>query len=338
MDIEFTVLDPLNQAEVDAWLGVVRRSTLASVPGFPPSVKSTRIIGLVRHRATERVEHVLAKRDGRVVAAAEMNMPLLDNTHMVELELDVDPEFRGRGIGSALLTEVERRAAEYGRTTLVAFNAEGPDGGESAGYRFATARGYAKAGADIRRTADLGEIDQSNLDGTLADAWARADGYALVQWTDRTPSEHVEDVAYLDGRLLLDAPTQDLDIEPQKVDVDRVHNRENEYITRGQLRVSTAVKHVGSGRLVAWTEIAVNPGEEFDCWQSITLVDPDHRGHRLGTILKIENHRHVLRYRPMMRRVHTWNSEVNDHMVAINEAVGYRIRERWNGLQKKLGK
>jgi hypothetical protein len=78
------------------------------------------------------------------------------------------------------------------------------------------------------------------------------------------------------------------------------------------------------------------PGGEEHCWQGNTIVDPEHRGHRLGTILKVENHRQLRSYRPRMRYVHTWNAEVNAHMIAINEAVGYRAVDRWIAYQKKL--
>jgi hypothetical protein len=34
--------------------------------------------------------------------------------------------------------------------------------------------------------------------------------------------------------------------------------------------------------------------------------------------------------------VHTWNAEVNTHMIAINEAIGYRRLCRDIDVQKKL--
>ncbi|GAB3649127.1 hypothetical protein GCM10028833_16250 [Glycomyces tarimensis] len=42
------------------------------------------------------------------------------------------------------------------------------------------------------------------------------------------------------------------------------------------------------------------------------------------------------RYRPMIRYVVTWNSEVNGHMIDINEAVGYRRFTRELAVQKQL--
>ena len=35
-------------------------------------------------------------------------------------------------------------------------------------------------------------------------------------------------------------------------------------------------------------------------------------------------------------RVHTWNAEVNRHMIAINDAMGFRPVERMGEFQKIL--
>ncbi len=71
-------------------------------------------------------------------------------------------------------------------------------------------------------------------------------------------------------------------------------------------------------------------------WQNITLVDPDHRGHRLGLIIKIENLRYALAHEPELARVDTWNAAVNDHMISINEAIGYRPVDAWVNWQREL--
>ncbi|MCW2641807.1 MAG: family N-acetyltransferase [Dactylosporangium sp.] len=51
---------------------------------------------------------------------------------------------------------------------------------------------------------------------------------------------------------------------------------------------------------------------------------PPHRGHRLGTIVKIANLRHAMAGEPALRVINTWNAAVNDHMISINEALGFR--------------
>jgi hypothetical protein len=41
--------------------------------------------------------------------------------------------------------------------------------------------------------------------------------------------------------------------------------------------------------LVAWTLIVVDATIDYHGWQQITIVDPAHRGHRLGISSKLEN-------------------------------------------------
>ncbi len=56
---------------------------------------------------------------------------------------------------------------------------------------------------------------------------------------------------------------------------------------------------------------------------------PEHRGHRLGLLLKVENLRWVRREAPHLTRLDTWNANDNPHMIAINEALGYVPIEQW---------
>ena len=51
----------------------------------------------------------------------------------------------------------------------------------------------------------------------------------------------------------------------------------------------------------------------------------EHRGHRLGTLVKVANLERLLDVAPEARRVHTWNADTNTYMVAINELDGLPI-------------
>ena len=39
---------------------------------------------------------------------------------------------------------------------------------------------------------------------------------------------------------------------------------------------------------------------------------------------------------PQLATVDTWNAESNDHMIAVNEALGYRVMGRELQFQKSL--
>jgi hypothetical protein len=87
--------------------------------------------------------------------------------------------------------------------------------------------------------------------------------------------------------------------------------------------------HRASDRLVAWTVLGGPHDNPEHLWQNITIVDPPHRGHRLGMIVKLENLRHVRELRPKLRAVDTFNASSNEHMLAINRTMGFRAVDSW---------
>ena len=56
-----------------------------------------------------------------------------------------------------------------------------------------------------------------------------------------------------------------------------------------------------------------------------------------GLALKGHNLRHLQETRPDIGEIRTWNAEVNTHMVAVNEVLGFRAVERLGEFQKHLG-
>ena len=71
-------------------------------------------------------------------------------------------------------------------------------------------------------------------------------------------------------------------------------------------------------------------------WQNVTIVDPDHRGHRLGMWIKVANLRYLMAHEPAVRAIDTWNAASNTHMIAINEAVGFRPVDAWGMWQQEI--
>jgi GNAT superfamily N-acetyltransferase len=281
------------------------------------------------------MERYLARLDGTPVGLIVIEAPLMENTDMAHLGVFVAPEYRRRGFGRQLYAYAVNRARELGRTKLhcgTQYDVEGCPPAPKAGAAFARAMGFEPALPEVGRQLEVAEVDEANLDRMLAEAWAKADGYRVVQWLGIPPDDIIDDVAYLDGRLFADAPTGDLEIEPEKVTADRVRDRERSLAVRGRTTVHTGLIHEASGRLVAWTTICLDPEVNTgQAMQFITLVDPEHRGHRLGTIAKIENLRRARAEDPNVARITTWNAASNGYMIAINEAMGFR--PAWGGME-----
>jgi GNAT superfamily N-acetyltransferase len=255
------------------------------------------------------------------VGLIELSMSGEDNLDTVNIELSVLPAARRRGVGRALWELAVRRTREMGRRHLIAPTVQThPDG-----TAFATAMGAEPGLEEIRSRLDVRALDRPGLDALLAEAWKHADGYEPVQWSGVPPDEIIDDVAYLDGRLNADAPVGDLAWEPEKVDADRIRAGEENRIKRGRLSYNSGVRR--DGRLVAWTAVAGLVAEPSQAWQQITLVDPDHRGRRLGTVVKLENLRYLIAQRPGLQFIDTFNATANQHMLRINRAMGFRAVE-----------
>jgi hypothetical protein len=53
-----------------------------------------------------------------------------------------------------------------------------------------------------------------------------------------------------------------------------------------------------------------------------------HRGHRLGLLLKAGMLLWLAEAEPRIETVDTHNAESNNHMISVNEALGYRVMAR----------
>ncbi len=281
-----------------------------------------------------RVEQYLSYRDGVPVGRLELSYPTLDNLNNVQVTLEVHPDHRRRGIGTELYSYALQQIKAEGRTTVLSESAwELPglpvhDGG--AGAAFAQAMGLKSANLP----AVLRRLDVSTLDESALGAMVRpADGYRLVQWIDRAPEELLDGIAYLDSRLLQDAPTGDLPIEAENVDAARVRAVESVNLNRRRHGYHTGVVHEATNRLVAWTAISKDDEIAWHAWQNITIVDPDHRGHRLGAWVKVANLRLVREHQPTVTTVDTSNAAVNGYMISINEQMGFRPLFAWQNWQ-----
>jgi GNAT superfamily N-acetyltransferase len=286
-------------------------------PDLPALPRAAFLAALANPWPGMTYERYLGVLDGHPVGYLLLGLPQLDNLTVAEVELRVLPGYRRRGVGRALLDRAIDRAGALGRRHLVGGSVQTrPDGGA-----FAEAVGARPALQQIRSRLDLSAADPARLDALLADAWKHAAGYQLVQWVGVPPDDIIDDVAALGSRFNLDAPTGDLELEAEQLDADRIRRAEASNLTRGRETYNSGVRR--DGRLVGWTAIAGLLAEPHRAWQQITLVLPEHRGHRLGLVLKLENLRLVRARRPELQFIDTLNALSNEHMTAINRTIGF---------------
>jgi GNAT superfamily N-acetyltransferase len=283
------------------------------------------------HRSPNRRRISIAAVEGhQTVGALQVQLPLRENLDNARLLLAVHPDHRRRGVGTLLLDEGERLAAEAGRTVLLA-ETEWRQGDEDvSGAHFAVPHGYQPAQTMLRSDLRL-PLDRAET-GALA-AGAGGD-YAIETSWDGIPQEWLEDRAVLARRMSTDVPLGELRLEEEDWDAERVRGENQVALDAGRRLVESVARHVPSGRLVGYTEISVSAGSPDVGIQGDTLVMREHRGHGLGLRLKAANALALMDGLPGITTIRTWNAEENEHMLAVNRRLGFAVQGMEREWQK----
>jgi GNAT superfamily N-acetyltransferase len=275
--------------------------------------------------------------DGEVVTTGWMGAPMLDNLDRASLAVTTLAGHRRRGYATAMLAHVEQVARARGRTVFGGEAhwpyAAGPDGTGASGREFARAHGYDLALGDVQRRLSLPVAD-ALLDELAAEATAHHPTYTLRSWVGAVPEDLVDDYAAISASLMTEAPTGELDVEPESADVAALREHEALLAKQGRTRYATVALD-GTGRLAAYTDLVTTIHEPGRAYQWGTLVRRTDRGHRLGLAVKVANLRLLQRQRPDIAQLTTFNAEVNSHMIGVNERLGFVPVERLGEFQRK---
>jgi GNAT superfamily N-acetyltransferase len=323
-----TELDPGDPGAMDRWYDLRVAVARHDVPDLSPP-------GRRDHRA--RFEHpwpgsseqaLLAWDGDELVGAASCLLPQADNQTIAYLDLIVHPRHRRRGTGTRLLEAAVAAVREHGRRLIEVEVVRTLPGGvarDEAGFRYLSHRGHHPGVNSIRSRCRLA----AHPEPVAPDA----DGYSLVQWSGAAPEEIVDDLAALQSRLMADAPTGDLAVERQRYDAARLRAQESTERGRGHRSFSTAARHDATGQIVARTKVALETDDPAYGRQRITIVEPTHRGRRLGLRVKAANHAYAQAREPALRFVDAFNAEENTPMRAVNAALGFQPVDVWSAFQ-----
>ncbi|WP_137844888.1 GNAT family N-acetyltransferase [Microbacterium sp. 2FI] len=291
----------------------------------------------------------IARQDGIPIARFVVEFPMEAGSDVVWFAFDVLAAGSRPDVWNAGFDLLERTARAHGRHVLQSEPVHRPGQGEvlkaRSGFgeipiddqaRALLDRGFALEQVDRISALDL-QGDRSLIERGFADALAASAGaYTLVEWTFPTPDEFVDGYAAMMARMSTDAPSADLDWDAETWDAERIRRYEREAIEGERFTNIVAARHVDSGELVAFTELHVGDGRTGVTEQGATLVLAEHRGHRLGMLVKAANLLTWLDLAPESPRVSTFNAEENRHMLAVNEALGFEPVGYAGGWKKVL--
>ncbi|ROQ64123.1 acetyltransferase (GNAT) family protein [Rathayibacter sp. PhB152] len=270
----------------------------------------------------------------RAVGSGELHWSTEEGDDAAWLAFSVLAGERGHGVGSALLEQLTAEAHALGRTVLQTWTAHRAD---RSAPRLAARSGAGSVPADdpgARWLASRGwvleQVERVSavrlpLDPVLAasrrrGALAHAEAYELRHWSGATPQELVDGMLALRASMSAQAPTAGLSVPEETWTRERLEAHDRESTAGGRVELTSVALH--EGRPIGYCTVDVLPGRAA-LWGA-TLVQPAHRGHRLGMLLKLDALEHLAAADPDCRAVYTWNAEENRPMLAVNEAVGFR--------------
>jgi GNAT superfamily N-acetyltransferase len=253
--------------------------------------------------------------DGPVAGTGYLVLEGDQPADMAAIDVTIRPDFRRRGLGTALLRAITM-AASARQCLLI----EGLEEG-SAGQAWAASLGFTV----VQRTVLL----SLGLTGAGAVRWQvpAPAGYRLVQWTGSTPSDLL--ASYAAARdAMREAPHGDLSFTEPAWTPDRIRDEEATAKAREcELRVAVAV-HEPTAQIAGLTCLEVCRSRPSVAVQQDTVVLAAHRGHGLGAWIKAANLRSLTADHPAITLVTTSNAAENEHMLRINEQLGFTVAAR----------
>ena len=334
-DVEIAELDPRDDAAFAQWFAVTEASERFSRPDEPSwLLREQQRLSLGDGDCAKQL--LVACEGEAVVGAARLEMPQRDNQHLCEVVLMVHPDARRGGVGRALDDEVVRRVRAAGRSTVLTMCDEPPGEEErSPGRLGGIALGYDLVQVEIRRDIDL-PLDPERVEQLEQTCRSYAADYDLRMWWDRCPDDLVDDCAALNKAMSTDVPKDQMDWREEVWDAERLRRNEQTCAEMDRTYVGVGAVHRPTGRMVAFTTMGVPRTARSRAYQWETLVLREHRGHRLGMLVKLAALRELAASSPAPDFISTWNAQENAPMIAVNDALGARTNGRLPILQKVL--
>ncbi|GHD78743.1 acetyltransferase (GNAT) family protein [Salinibacterium amurskyense] len=325
----------------------LRNQTDETVQAYPELAYDPVVEIAIWQPSTFEERRMLVARDkGRIVGRGDYATQVGDEADTAWINAYVHPDYRRRGIGSRLLTELEKVAADAGKRKVHVYVSSLP----SEGALLAAPTGFGAVPRDAAGTQFLGTHRYSfeqvervsrlplpvpGLHSLVDDAIKRCSrDYAVHEWAGPCPEKWRDDLALLYTRMSTDEPSAGLEPPEDVWTAERVNEQDQRLLEGTATAVYAAIEHIASGELVAYTSLMVPQQLELAVLQDNTIVLGEHRGHRLGNLLKVLNLAHLERVAPGHPSVITYNAEENRPMLSVNEAVGF-VPIGYEGAWKK---
>lgn len=312
LDVRACSDDEIRQAaEV---LGALMRERVREDPEAPLAYL------IARFRATpdafERFDWV-AKAAGRVVGRAVVWRRLYgDKQSARNVDIEVLPEHRRRGLARSFLREIVRTAGDDASAIFGSFTTDRIPAGEGFMRRL---------GAEAGMAMTTNQLDLAAVDRSLLARWrSGAPGGYRLEWIDRDVPERLLDNVVAAYAAMATMPTGTLRIWDFTASRDLVRSFERARREQGREHVFVMAIDDATGETAGFTEVSWHPDLPHLIHQGGTAVLEKHQRKGLGKWLKGATLERVLAEHPEARYMRTNNNPVNAPIIAINERLGFR--------------
>jgi GNAT superfamily N-acetyltransferase len=245
---------------------------------------------------------------------------------LMECDVFVRRAWRRRGIATHLLDVIAATTADEDRRRLTWSTYDTVPAGEQLSRR------VGGAVARVNRTSELPlvEADWPMVERWMTDGPERARGYRIeVADSPLPPSLHADAAAL--HHIMQTQPRDGLEVADELRTADDIAERERAQAEAGR-EWWTMFARDPSGACVGGTEVTYEPWAPATVSQQNTGIHPDHRGLGLAKWVKAAMLLRVRAERPGVERIRTSNAFSNAPMLAINDALGFRVissRTEW---------
>jgi GNAT superfamily N-acetyltransferase len=298
---------------------------------MPQAVES--YIAFARNLPSQFDDHawLVETSEGLPVAAGFCWSNSAGDPRVMEADVLVARAHRREGIGRRLLATISEQAAREGRALLTWSTYDTVPAGDA--FSRAVSAGVAR----VNRTSELVLAD---VDWTMVERWrsaerAREIGYSL-ELIDGVFPEHLRGDAATFHHIMQTAPRDDLDVGDVTIDADFVAELDRALTESRRTRWTLLVRD-SAGACVGGTEVTFEPSSPNAAFQQNTGIDPEHRGLGLGKWVKAAMLECIRDERPAVRVVRTDNAFSNGPMLAINDALGFKVQGARTEWQAEVG-
>ena len=292
-------------------------------PEYPNTVEETRHWDEARDSKC-RLQRYVTEQKGKIVGVGEFSQnPWRYHPQKFDVHIDVDPDYQGRGIGSALY---EHLLAELQPLNPVGLRARAREDYERS-VRFLKNRGYTEVMRDWESRLDLPEFEFAPYEGHIERV--EAQGLRLLTIAELSVDPERDRKLYgLENDIQKDVPSVDRPTPLSfEVYVERMLKNPNLFPQAWYIALD-GDRYAGTSAL--WKSQA-NPKELYT---GLTGVRREYRRRGIALALKLKTIAFAKAHG--YRVIKTWNESNNRPMLSINEQLGYVKQPAWITFAKEL--